>query len=268
MVIVLMIFVVLVLYFLLIMPRMAGKPDNSSLRGWYYAHRGLHDNHSEAPENSLPAFRLAVENGYGIELDVQLTKDEKVVVFHDNTLKRACGVDAMVNSMTYEELEKLSLFGTGERIPLFAEVLQVIDGKVPIIMEIKMVDAKTRVCRLVDDIMRDYEGVYCMESFHPLAVRWYKKHRSEVIRGQLSADFKKEGEKEGMGMFLVHHLLTNFITKPDFIAYSNKSADVLERRICRSLYKNLSVAWTIRSEEELEAAKGGFDLFIFEGFRP
>ena len=103
------IFIVLaLLYMLLIMPRMTPRPMHE-FKGWYYAHRGFHDNKTDAPENSLKAMRLAVENGYGIELDVQLTKDEKVVVFHDATLKRVCGVDAKVNSMTYEELQQLRL---------------------------------------------------------------------------------------------------------------------------------------------------------------
>lgn len=256
------------LYFLMIMPHVFGKPDVSSFLDWHYAHRGLFDNHSDLPENSLPAFLLAVKEGYGIELDVQLTKDGQVVVFHDNTLKRVCGVDAPVNSMTYEELKELSLFGTGERIPLLSEALRMVNGQVPLIVEIKMVNSKTRVCRLTDEILQNYKGRYCIESFHPLAVYWYKKHRPEIVRGQLSADFVKEDGRETFPMWIVHHLLTNFITKPDFVSYSHKGAAVLARRICRRLYGNLSVAWTIRSEKELEAAKDQFDLFIFEGFRP
>ena len=255
-------------YFLMIMPHVFGKPDVSLFLGVYYAHRGFHDNHAGIPENSLPAFLLAAEEGYGIEMDVQLTKDERVVVFHDNTLKRVCGLDRMVNSMTYEELKGLSLLGTKERIPLFSEVLKAVDGRVPLIVEIKMVNSKTRVCELADEILQDYQGHYCVESFHPLAVYWYKRHRPEIVRGQLSADFPKEGDRETFPMWIVHHLLTNFITRPDFVSYSHKGAGVPARKICRRLYRNLSVAWTIRSEAELRAAKDQFDLFIFEGFRP
>ena len=93
--------ILLILYLLAIMPRVTPRPMYE-FKNWYYAHRGFHDNKTDAPENSLKAMKLAVEHGYGIELDVQLTKDEKVVVFHDATLKRVCGVDAKVNSMTYE----------------------------------------------------------------------------------------------------------------------------------------------------------------------
>lgn len=262
------ILLLILLYLIMIMPRMLHRPDTSSLFGWYYAHRGLHDNQSEAPENSLKAFSKAVENGYGIELDVQLTKDEQVVVFHDFNLNRVCGVDALVNSMTYEELQKLSLLKSEEKIPLFSEVLKLVDGKVPLIVEIKMMDTKTRVCELANDLLKNYSGVYCIESFHPFAVHWYQEHRPDIIRGQLSADFYKEGEKEDWQMYAVHHLITNVMCRPDFIAYSNKSAGAVGRNICRYLYHGLSVAWTIRSAEELEEARNKYDLFIFEGFLP
>lgn len=254
------------LYLFLIMPRITPRPMQE-FRGWYYAHRGFHDNKTDAPENSAKAMKLAVERGYGIELDVQLTKDEKVVVFHDATLKRVCGMDAKVNSMTYEELQELRLLHSDEKIPLFSEVLKIIDGKVPLIMEIKMVDAKTRVCELANKELENYKGIYCMESFHPFAVNWYKKNRPDVARGQLSADFKKEGQKEGFQEWLVHMLFTNVLARPDFVAYSHKSADNLNRRLTR-LFGATAAAWTIRSQEELDRNHKKFDLFIFEGFVP
>ena len=263
---ILIIVIVAILYFWVIMPRITPRPMHE-FKGWYYAHRGFHDNKSDAPENSVKAMHLAVENGYGIELDVQLTKDEKVVVFHDNNLKRVCGVDAKVNSMTYEELQKLRLLNSDEKIPLFSDVLKVIDGKVPLIMEVKMVDSKTRVCELADKELEGYKGVYCMESFHPFAVRWYRKNRPDVVRGQLSANFKKEGQKEGIQEWLVHMLLINVLGRPDFVAYSHKSGHNISRCFTR-MYGATAVAWTIRSQEELDRNRKKFDLFIFEGFRP
>lgn len=267
MTVIICVFVILAaLYLFLIMPRVTPRPMYE-FKGRYYAHRGLHDNKTDAPENSAKAMKLAVEEGYGIELDVQLTKDEKVVVFHDATLKRVCGVDAKVNSMTYEELQKLRLFDSEERIPLFSEVLKIIDGRVPLIMEVKMVDAKTRVCELASKELENYKGVYCMESFHPFAVRWYRKNRPEVVRGQLAANFKKEGQKEGIQEGLVHFLLINVLGRPDFVAYSHKSAGNLSRNLTR-VWGATAVAWTIRSQEELDRNKKKFDLFIFEGFIP
>lgn len=261
-----MVFVLVILYLLAVMPRVTPRIMHE-FKGWHYAHRGLHDNTSDAPENSEKAMLLAVENGYGIELDVQLTKDEKVVVFHDATLKRICGVDAKVNSMTYEELQKLTLLDSKEKIPLFSEVLKIIDGKVPLIMEIKMVDTRTRICELADKELEKYQGVYCMESFHPFAVRWYRKNRPDVVRGQLSANFKKEGQKEGIQEWMVHQLLVNMLGRPDFVAYSHKSAGNLSRRLTRRMGA-VAVAWTIRSQQELDLNREKFDLFIFEGFYP
>lgn len=255
-----------VLYLWLIMPRVTPRSMNE-FKNRHYAHRGFHDNKTDAPENSAKAMQLAVENGYGIELDVQLTKDEKVVVFHDATLNRICGVDAKVNSMTYEELQQLHLLDSEERIPLFSDVLKIIGGKVPLIMEVKMVDAKTRVCELANKELEGYNGLYCMESFHPFAVQWYKKNRPDVVRGQLSANFKKEGQKEGFQEWLVHNLLINVLGRPDFVAYSHKSAGNLSRNLTK-LWGATAVAWTIRSQEELDRNRKKFDLFIFEGFRP
>ncbi|MBP3567978.1 MAG: glycerophosphodiester phosphodiesterase [Lachnospiraceae bacterium] len=264
--VILIVVILAILYFLMIMPRITPRPMHE-FKGWYYAHRGGHDNNSDAPENSLKAMRLAVENGYGIELDVQLTRDEKVVVFHDGNLKRVCGIDAKVNSMTYEELQQLRLFDSEEKIPLFSDVLKVIDGKVPLIMEVKMVNAKTRVCELANKELEGYKGIYCMESFHPFAVWWYKKNRPDVVRGQLSANFKKEGQKEGIQEWLVHMLLVNVLGRPDFVAYSHKSANNMSRKLTR-MFGATAVAWTIRSQEELDRKRKKFDLFIFEGFRP
>ena len=118
-----------ILYLLMIMPRVSGKPDMTPFKKWLYAHRGLHDNASEAPENSLKAFSRAVEAGYGIELDVQMTKDRVPVVFHDFTLERVCGRKGKVSDYTYQELQKFRLCASDERIPKFEDVLRLVDAR-------------------------------------------------------------------------------------------------------------------------------------------
>ena len=144
--ILLIVIVVLVLlYLFLVAPRMLKRADRTLLLGWKYAHRGLFDNKSEAPENSLAAFRKAVEAGYGIELDVQLSKDKKLVVFHDATLKRMCGVSGNVWDYTLEELKQFRLADSKETIPTFEEFLEVVDGRVPFILEYKLDVAQTKV---------------------------------------------------------------------------------------------------------------------------
>ncbi|MBE5922353.1 MAG: glycerophosphodiester phosphodiesterase [Lachnospiraceae bacterium] len=258
----------IILYLYAVMPRISGRPDRTPLYGIYYAHRGLHDNKTDAPENSMAAFRKAVEAGYGIELDVQLTKDRIPVVFHDETLKRVCGVEGKVRDFTYEELQQFTICKSQERIPLFADFLKMVDGRVPLIIEIKIHEKAAVVCAAADELIRQYKGIYCIESFDPRAVYWYRKNRPEAIRGQLSSNFNKPGRKELITEFLVHYLLLNFLARPDFIAYEHTHKKNISRRICCNLFRALSVAWTIKSQQQLDGARDAFELFIFEGFIP
>ena len=263
--------VLLVLYLFLIAPRMFNKPDRSKLMGVHYAHRGLFNNETNAPENSLAAIRLAVENGYGIEMDVQLSKDGIPVVFHDASLKRMCGVDGKVWEYTLAELQQLKLASSNETIPTFAEVLDTVAGKVPLIIEYKLDVVQTRVCELGNELLTAYEkkynGAYCIESFHPLAVIWYKKNRPDVIRGQLSQEYwRDENHKHQKYLIIMAFLLSNVASRPDFIAYNHSHYKNLSRRICRMLGA-LSVTWTIKSVERYEKVKDEFDLFIFDSCR-
>lgn len=238
------------------------KPDRKPFYCRHYAHRGLFDNETDAPENSLRAFAKAVNAGYGIELDVQLSKDDVPVVFHDATLERMCGVKGNVWDFTYDELQELTLAKSGERIPKFEEVLNLVDGKVPLIVEYKLDRVQTKVCELGNKLLKQYKGAYCIESFHPLAVKWYRKNRPDVLRGQLSMNFKEEYKAHKEYIFLTY-LLTNVATRPDFIAYQHSDASNISRKICRVLGA-LSVTWTIKNQKQYEAVKDEFDLFIFD----
>lgn len=260
--------VLVLLYFLMIMPRLTRQQDWKQFPKVYYAHRGLHDNQTEAPENSMAAFKKAVAAGYGIELDVQLTKDRIPVVFHDFTLQRATGKPGKVCEYTYEELQEFPLFESEERIPKFEEVLAAVNGKVPLIVEIKLEWIDLMVCTMTNRALANYKGQYCIESFNPLALMWYRRYRNDVLRGQLSDGFLKTGEFKGPLYFILQNLLLNWMTKPDFVAYDHKYADNLSRRICRKLYHNMAVAWTIKSQKELEEAEKNFDMFIFDSFIP
>jgi glycerophosphoryl diester phosphodiesterase len=258
------------LYMLLLLPSLRYKQEFKDLKKVYYAHRGLHDNSSAAPEKSMLAFKKAVAAGYGIELDLQLTKDKQVVVLHDNSLKRACGVEGIVGDFTYAELKEFRLFGTEERIPLFSEVLKMVAGRVPLIVEYKVPDGTNdiSVCAYGDELLRKYEGLYCIESFHPFAVRWYKKHHRAVVRGQLADIFTEEERFRRLRFFALQNLMFNFLCKPDFIAYHHVHGGKFALVICRRTFSRLAVAWTIKSAEELKQAKEWFDIFIFEGFEP
>lgn len=256
------------LYFLMIMPRVVGKPSMKEFQKWLYAHRGLHDNLTDAPENSMKAFEKAVDAGFGIEMDIQLTKDNVPVVFHDFTLNRICGVDGKVRNFTYEELQQFPLCRSKECIPRLEDVLKMVNGRVPLIVEFKMETANMSLCLLADRLLRKYKGTYCMESFNPLALLWYQTHRKDVVRGQLSDAFLKEGEYTGVLYFIMQNLLLNFLGRPDFVAYNCKYPNMLSRKICRRLYGNKAAAWTIKSEEQLCRARKNFDFFIFDSFVP
>ena len=251
-----------IVYIFLIAPRMFRKPDRKPFYCVHYAHRGLFDNETDAPENSLHAFEKAVKMGYGIELDVQLSKDDVPVVFHDASLERMCGVKGKVWEYTCAELTEMTLAKSDERIPTLEEVLELVGGRVPLIVEYKLDRVQTKVCELGNRLLKSYSGPYCIESFHPLALLWYKKHRPDVMRGQLSMNFKEDYKKH-KEYILLTYLLTNVATRPDFIAYQHSDASNISRRICRVLGA-LSVAWTIKSRKQHEAVKDEFDLFIFD----
>lgn len=154
---------IVLLYLFLITPRLFSKPDTSGLEGWMYTHRGFHDNLSDAPENSLKSFEKAIENGYGIELDVQLSKDGIPMVFHDTELERVCGVEGDLKDYTCEQLQELTLFDSEERIPTLKEAMDLIDGKVPVIVEYKGESLDVTVAKVTDQVLCEYDGVYCIQ---------------------------------------------------------------------------------------------------------
>lgn len=265
-VLLILLIILLIAYLFLVAPRMTRRIDRMPyVEKRYFAHRGLFNNESEAPENSLAAFRKAVEAGYGIEMDVQLTKDDKLVVFHDATLKRMCGREGNVWDHTLEELQTFTLGKSKETIPAFEDVLRLVNGKVPLIVEYKMDRPLTRVCELGDQLLQEYQGIYCVESFHPFALIWYKKNRPNVMRGQLSGNMAKniKNPKLKIVYTLVTYLLTNVLTRPDFIAYDQRYVNNISRRVCRWLGA-LSVTYTVKSTERYREIKDNFEVFIFD----
>lgn len=250
-------------------PGIHKKTKWQHLTGWDYAHRGLYDNEHGIPENSMAAFRRAVDKGYGIELDVHLTADNQLVVFHDDTLTRMCGMNKKISSFLYSDLMQLRLLGTEEGIPLFKDVLELIDGKVPLIIELK-VDGSNQnlLCPLVWQLLSRYKGDYCIESFHPFVLQWFKRHEPQVVRGQLSCNFFKENPHCDVVLFLMSNLMTNFFTHPDFIAYKYLDLDNPAVIYNRRLFHIMTVVWTIPGKPTYDRFKNKVDAMIFEGFEP
>ncbi len=254
------------LYLAAIAPRMLHRPE--TLPDVYYAHRGLYDNSGEAPENTLPAFERAVKAGYGIELDVRLTLDGRVVVAHDPNLLRICGVDRDIDTLTFAQLHSYRIMNSQETVPLFSDVLRLVDGKVPLIIEIKVKDFARRICEKTDALLAGYDGWWCIESFHPGALMWYRRRHPEVCRGQLSSNFQKHDDAHSPGHYIMRYLLADFLSRPDFIAYNCLDQNAVSMNLCRFLFRCPTVAWTVKSERELEQCRTSFDYFIFEGFCP
>ncbi|MFV0344387.1 MAG: glycerophosphodiester phosphodiesterase family protein [Anaerocolumna sp.] len=257
------------LYLLAIMPKLLNRPDLKLWQGKYYAHRGLHQNPDMIPENSMAAFKLAVKHKYGIEMDVQLTKDNIPVVFHDYTLKRVCGVDKKVRDLTFKELQQFRLHDSDEKIPTFQSVLDMVAGNVPLIIEYKVELHDVSVCKVADPILKNYSGLYCIKSFNPLVLLWYKKNNPKIMRGQLASNFIKDKESGNLVLYyILQNLLLNFITKPNFISYNYAHRNMLSIVLCRKLYRIPTFAWTLKNQKDLDNSKDYFDFYIFEQFIP
>ena len=238
--------------------------QRAAFRGVSFAHRGLHSPDRSVPENSLPAFRQAAREGYGIELDVQLSKDGEVVVFHDDTLDRVCGVRARVDELTFRELSALRLCGTEERIPLFRDVLSSIDGCEALLVELKTGPRNRLLCEKVKALLDGYRGSVCIESFNPLIVAWFRFHAPGLLRGQLATaakDYTDDGRSAATA-FVLHNTLLNFLARPQFIAYRVGKRPPLVR-LCIRLGA-LNYGWTSHDPRDAE----GRDGVIFEFYRP
>ncbi|AFI62434.1 glycerophosphodiester phosphodiesterase [Bifidobacterium animalis subsp. animalis MCC 1489] len=254
-----------------------------------------------APENSLAAFAAAAEAGYGIELDVQLTLDNKVVVAHDPDLLRVAGDPRNIRDLTYDELVRIPLFPTAapgaevspllpgatenpplvttpsqaqagyyQHVPLLEDVLRVVDGRVPIIVEFKFENYRTwddrdeELMQTAADLLDAYQGLYVVESFNPAAMNWYKREHPDVCRGQLAEDTAFTANPM---LWMGGKLMFNEISRPDFVAYDFKNGDGAMLRFVRRMGA-MAVAWTVRTSDELAGAQPYFDRFIFEAFVP
>lgn len=256
----------LVLLYVLLCPGRFSDAQRQMISGVNHAHRGLHSKDQKVPENSLAAFRAAVEAGYGIELDIQLSKDGQVVVFHDDTLDRVCGVHGRVDAFTLAELRGMRLCATDETIPLLTEVFDVVAGRTPLIIELKTGPRNSELCEKALALLRAYGGPCCIESFDPRIVRWFRRNAPDILRGQLADAPRSYGARKRLQGAVLGGLFCNCIARPQFIAYG-PGKKPWPARLAEALGA-LRVCWTVRPEDDIAAKEAENDAVIFEFYRP
>lgn len=217
------------------------------------AHRGLHND--SIGENTLLSYEKAISKNYIIELDVHLTSDKKIVVYHDNNLKRLTGIDKDIKDLSLNQIRNITL-KTGEHIPTFKEVLKLVDGKVPLLIEIKMDNKVGLLEKELVKYLDDYKGKFAIQSFNPLCLYWFKKNRKEYIRGQLVT---QQYNFNFICNFVCKHMVLNPITKPDFISINIKR---LPDQKIRNKY--ILIGWTIKNKKELDKYRNCCDNLICE----
>lgn len=252
-------------YVFLVSPKLIGR---NSLKGYgrYFAHRGLH--RVNTPENSLEAFMNAVEKGYGIELDVLLTKDNVPVVFHDYSLERMCGIKGDIKDFTFEMLSSLSLSGTSHRILALDEVLSVIGGKALVLVELKTVWEYVNFCERVGEVLKRHEGKYIIQSFNPFMLKWFRKNMPEIPRGQLiSRHLLSGGFARSTAAIILASLTLNFASRPDFISIHYSQVKSYTYYLPK-LFLSPFAFWTVKDGATAEKLKRKAKIIIFEGFEP
>lgn len=233
------------------------------------AHRGLHEPGVVYLENSINAFEHAISNSYAIELDIQLTQDNTVVVFHDEDLFRMCGLETKVNSLRKNQLPLAKLGQSGMHIPTLQEVLNIVNGRVPLLIEIKHWVKVNDDLHVILNCLLPYKGHFAIQSFNPFILNWFYKNAPHILRGQLSSNF----EGEPMNIFkkyLLSECKLNFLSKPNFLSYE---INALHRKtwIKRKRKNGMPIlGWTVANYDQyLQVKKLNLcDNIIFEGFKP
>ena len=249
------------IYVLILVRPRGRKPKNKSLL-CDYAHRGLHGD--GVPENSLAAFEAACVGGYGIELDVQLSKDGVVMVFHDYTLIRMTGLDKKLCDLDADELSALRLAQSDRTIPTFIDVLKLVNGRVPILVELKGESVDAALCPKVAQILKDYGGDYCIESFNPILIKEIRKYLPAAYCGLLYTNVCRDKKETTALNVIISGMMLNFLARPNFIAYNKVDRSSFLVKLTTKFYRAPKFVWTLKGESELEQAHALGESAIFE----
>ena len=228
------------------------------------AHRGLYN--EEIPENSLASFKNAIKHKCPIEIDITCLADGTPVVFHDEKLSRMTGKDGFITNSSLEEISKINLIGSKEKIPTLAQALETIDGKVPVLLEIKNFGKVGNLEKAIWKILQSYKGEYAIMSFNPYSLEWFKNNAPKVKRGQLASFFKNR-EIAGLRRFSLKRMRFNKkVSQPNFIVYR---ADDMPNKYVKKYYGVIPViACSIKSEADEERLAGFCDNFVFDSYIP
>lgn len=233
------------------------------------AHRGLHVRSAGVPENSQAAFAAAADHRWGLELDVRLSRDGVAMVFHDATLDRVCGRAGRMSDLTAAELGRLHLFDTAETIPTLKQTLDLVAGRVPILIEVKNYnDARVGPLEAaVRDALDGYAGPYAVQSFSPMTVDWFRRHMPRVPRGQLASIDADFPHMTLAGRMILRAALRAWFGNPDFVGYNVQYMPSKLTR--RARHRGLPVlAWTVRTMLQRAQALAHADNLIFENVTP
>lgn len=228
------------------------------------AHRGLHDQTGERPENSLPAFEEAARLGYSIEFDIRRSADGRLFVVHDERLLRLTGADKQMRQLTSTEVRSLSLGRTRFGIPTLSETLSLINGRVPILIEVKDRGPGAAIVRAVLEELGGYKGHVAIQSFNPVCLWHLRRARTHYAVGQISALLSDAPRPIS---FLGRTMSTNFVTRPDFVAIELGALPSRSATFWRN--RGLPVlAWPVRTIADERRAIARADNFAFDGYRP
>jgi glycerophosphoryl diester phosphodiesterase len=235
------------------------------------AHRGWHDDR-RLPENSLSAIAAAVDRGFAVEMDLRLSRDGEVVVFHDATLERMTGTAGRIDALTWPELAALHLRDTADHIPVLADVLVRVAGRTPLFLELKVEgDEMPALASATTDLLSHYGGPCAVMSFHPGVLREVRRLAPATVIGLLSCRFDDEESLARLSRrerLALRNLLPALSLRPDFIAYDIAALPALAPLLMRRLLRRPLIAWTVRTAEDRRRAARMADQIIYEGFDP
>lgn len=241
--------------------------DLSWLKTEYIAHRGLYNKDQSIPENSILSFNEALKHNYAIECDINVLKDGTVVVYHDKDLVRACNINKLLGEVTYDDIKTLTLFETNEKIPLLTDLLTLVAGRKPLLIELKPHGDWELLVKNTVSILKAYKYPYALFSFNPKIVMWLKKNEPNIIRGQITSYFKEDKNMKSLTKYLMRSLFFAKFNKPDFISYHIK--DLPNKYLDKAYKKGLvCISYTARTDLELNFVREKYHNSVFEYFKP